>query len=415
LGVFLFTALSLFSGIGGFCLGVKKAGFSIQGAVELDSHAANNYRLNFPEIPLFQENIEQFLPKNDAEKFESHFSQYVRTDELDLLFGGPPCQGFSQIGPREVKDPRNKMYLSVCRLARQLNPKLVLIENVPNMLLMKDGHFKSNILSSLAKSGYDNIAVKVLNAADFGVPQERKRVFILAARQGLVRFELQSLFDSLAESLKCDAITVHEAIGDLPKVVAPESGIALPYPGSAAANSFLTEMRLDCDGKVYGRDEKRQQYLGIDKSLALHNHHTKEMLERRSRLIRLLKPGKKANSLPKHIWNRARPEKWRRLDGARQSHTILAQMHRDLSEWVHYRHHRWITVREAMRLQSFHDGIVLSGSEWQQLKQVGNAVPPLLARVAALAASEALDQKRRTQCIRRTVARNKIVKTEATI
>ncbi|MFZ5527309.1 MAG: DNA cytosine methyltransferase [Pseudomonadota bacterium] len=91
-----------------------------------------------------------------------------------------------------------------------------------------------------------------------------------------------------------------------------------------------------------------------------------------------LEPGKKADSLPKHIWNGARPEKWRRLHPDLPSYTILAQMHRDLSEWVHPRLNRWITVREAARLQSFHDGFIFKSSEWQQLKQIGNAVPPLL-------------------------------------
>ena len=121
----------------------------------------------------------------------------------------------------------------------------------------------------------------------------------------------------------------------------------------------------------------------------LHNHHTKEMQARRRKLISFLKPGAKADSLPKHIWNGARPEKWRRLDPDAASYTILAQMYRDLSEWVHPKEQRWITVREAARLQSFHDGFVLLGSEWQQLKQVGNAVPPLLAYAMARAVEQA--------------------------
>jgi DNA (cytosine-5)-methyltransferase 1 len=100
----------------------------------------------------------------------------------------------------------------------------------------------------------------------------------------------------------------------------------------------------------------------------------------------------KGDSLPAGVWNGSRPEKWRRLHPDRPAYTILAQMHRDLSEWVHPDHQRWITVREAARLQSFHDGFVFKSSEWQMLKQIGNAVPPLLGRAICRVALRALEQ-----------------------
>src|SRR5207237_4272155 len=117
----------------------------------------------------------------------------------------------------------------------------------------------------------------------------------------------------------------------------------------------------------------------------------KEIQARRAELICYLAPGMKADSLPKEIWNGLRPEKWRRLHPDRPAYTILAQMHRDLSEWVHPKEPRWITVREAARLQSFHDGFIFRGSEWQQLKQIGNAVPPLLALAVARTLKGLLD------------------------
>jgi site-specific DNA-cytosine methylase len=114
--------------------------------------------------------------------------------------------------------------------------------------------------------------------------------------------------------------------------------------------------------------------------------------DRRKKLIAFLKPGAKADSLPPKVWNGARPEKWRRLHPDRPAYTILAQMHRDLSEWVHPDHQRWITVREAARLQSFHDGFIFKTSEWQMLKQIGNTVPPLLARAPASATEGVLER-----------------------
>ena len=140
-------------------------------------------------------------------------------------------------------------------------------------------------------------------------------------------------------------------------------------------------MRLDASEGPYSTATKQKRAIGKGKAV-LHNQHTKEMQARRAHLISFLKPGQKADSLPKKIWNGARPEKWRRLHPDLPSYTILAQMHRDLSEWVHPKLERWITVREAARLQSFHDGFVFKSSEWQMLKQIGNAVPPLLAYAA---------------------------------
>jgi DNA (cytosine-5)-methyltransferase 1 len=385
------NALSLFSGIGGFCEGVKLAGFKIVGAIENDKYAAENYRLNFPQVPLFEGDISNFLPNSDKLIQKDHFNQYVKKNEIELLFGGPPCQGYSQIGPRDPADPRNELYLEICRLAEILRPKFILIENVPNMLLMKNGMFKDRIIKSLQGIGYNNIAVCLLSAEQYGVPQARKRVFILATTFSLFPSNLQDFVEAVAASLQNSPITVDQAISDLPSLVAHDSGIFLDYPKSDSPSLFQKEMRLDCQGRIYNQKLKMSHYNFIHKDIKLHNHHTKEIQERRLNLIKLLKPGKKADSLPKEIWNNSRPEKWRRLDGDQSAYTLLAQMHRDLSEWVHPHHHRWITVREALRIQSFHDGFVLKTSEWQQLKQVGNAVPPLLARVPAMAAKMALD------------------------
>lgn len=182
-------------------------------------------------------------------------------------------------------------------------------------------------------------------------------------------------------------MTVRQAIGDLPEATAIHCE-DLPYPKMSGSNDIANEMRLDRDGRWYAAEYKKRLVGGRKR---LHNHHTKEIQKRRKELIALLDPGAKADSLPETIWNGARPEKWRRLHPDRPAYTILAQMHRDLSEWVHPDHQRWITVREAARLKSFHYGFIFKSSEWQMLKQVGNAVPPLLARALASAAEAALE------------------------
>jgi DNA (cytosine-5)-methyltransferase 1 len=368
------TAVSLFAGCGGFCDGIELAGFDIKRAVELDRFAAETYRHNFPHTPLFEADIADFLNPEVGD----HVSQYG-LQNVDLVFGGPPCQGYSQIGTRDLKDPRNHLFEEFSRVLATLKPKIFLMENVPNLLLLNKGHFRDLILEEFARVGYTDTVYFKVSAADYGVPQLRHRVVFIGIRDDLtVGAGLRNLCSaSLSKLARAQSFTVDDAISDLPKAVVP-SGATLPYPPAKKLSEFQQMMRLDTEAGPYTKKIRRRRGIGSGEML-LHNHHTKEIQQRRAHLISLLQPGEKADSLPKDIWNGKRPEKWRRLHPKLPSYTILAQMHRDLSEWVHPHLNRWITVREAARLQSFHDGFVFVGSEWQQLKQIGNAVPPLLA------------------------------------
>lgn len=381
------TAVSLFSGCGGFCEGVEAAGFHVKVAVEMDRYSCQTYRHNFPKTPLFEGDIHHFLPGRGTE----HKAKYG-LEKIDLVFGGPPCQGYSQIGPRDLFDDRNELYLQYARVVSTLKPRMFLMENVPNILLMEKGHFRDAILRHFASIGYSNTTFLKVSAADFGVPQTRERVFFFGTRDGLkLPYDLRDLASAVLDTLRVKKpVTVAEAIGDLPDEVV-HSGETAPYPAAGKLSAYMKEMRLDQGGSLYSKAAKRKRGLAAKDNVLLHNHHTKEIQEKRKSLIALLAPGAKADSLPKEIWNGARPEKWRRLHPDMPSYTILAQMHRDLSEWVHPKLQRWITVREAARLQSFHDGFVFKSSEWQMLKQIGNAVPPLLAYAAATMVRAVLD------------------------
>ena len=367
------NAVSLFAGCGGFCEGMELSGFNVKVAVEIDPFAAETYRHNFPSVPLFADDIANFLASGDE-----HIRRYGLRD-VDVVFGGPPCQGYSQIGTRDLKDARNSLYKQFARIVERLQPRMFLMENVPNLLLLNKGHFRDLILKKFADIGYANTIYLTVSAASYGVPQLRERVIFVGIRDSdAVSGSLHELCGGSLSAMRVRRpFTVREAISDLPDAVVA-SGEVLPYPERESLSAFQRMMRLDCDGGPYTRRAKRSRAIG-KAPIALHNHHTKEILARRLHLISLLKPGQKGDSLPKQVWNGRRPEKWRRLDPDQPSYTILAQMHRDLSEWVHPHLQRWITVREAARLQSFHDGFVFKSSEWQQLKQIGNAVPPLLA------------------------------------
>lgn len=382
-------ALSLFSGCGGFCEGIETAGFEVRCAVEIDGFAAQTYRHNFPRVPLFEGDVTDFLSSNadHAERYGLH--------EIDLVFGGPPCQGYSQIGTRDLKDPRNSLYEQFARIVEELQPRMFLMENVPNLLLLNKGYFRDLMLDKFAEIGYQLTVPLKLSAADYGVPQLRERVIFVGVRdRDVVSGGLEkTCYEALDELKVKRPVTVREAISDLPASVTG-SGEVMPYPKKGRLSQFQRMMRLDCDAPPYTRAAKRKRGIGSS-PIALHNHHTKEILERRKHLISLLKPGMKGDSLPAEVWNGKRPEKWRRLHPDRPSYTILAQMHRDLSEWVHPELERWITVREAARLQSFHDGFVFKSSEWQQLKQIGNAVPPLLAHAIGRMAHTVMDRLQR--------------------
>ena len=379
------TAVSLFSGCGGFCEGIEQSGVEVRVAVELDKFACETYKHNFPRTPLFAGDIHQFLTSSTDHK------EAFRLNKVDLVFGGPPCQGFSQIGARRPDDERNELYKQYSRVVETLRPRVFLMENVPNLALMNKGHFKKLILEEFASLGYGNTVMLRISADDYGVPQTRQRVIFIGTRdEDEFPFDLESFCAQTLVKFKVQrAVSVSEAICDLPHEVV-HSGEVMAYPKVHKPSEFMKDMRLDYDGPRYSMHDKRLRGLGNAKA-KLHNHHTKEIQEKRAHLISLLAPGKKADSLPKEIWDNKRPEKWRRLHPDLPSHTILAQMHRDLSEWVHPHLNRWITVREAARLQSFHDGFVFAGSEWQQLKQIGNAVPPLMGYALGKLAREVLE------------------------
>lgn len=379
--------VSLFSGAGGFCEGFRLAGLKVLCAVEADSQACLTHSANFGEVPLFRNKIERFL-RDEQEGAPG--LQDLAGEDIDVVYGGPPCQGFSQIGPRLLSDPRNRLYKEFVRVVRLLKPRAFVMENVPNMVAMCNGHYKLRIMRAFRSAGYKRVAVLYTLASEFGVPQHRRRVFFVGLND---RLPFPDSFEKAAEELlelqkAPHTVTVREALSDLPAAVSKDDS-PLPYPKKPGGrySDYQKLMRLDWDSPLLASDHKRGQM----ESDMLHNHHTKGIWERRKKIIAEIKPGGRGDSLPPELWNGTRGHKWRRLHPEKPSYTILAQMHRDLSEWIHPKHNRWITVREAARLQAFHDGFVFHGSECQQLKQVGNAVPPLMALAIARMVAGVLD------------------------
>jgi DNA (cytosine-5)-methyltransferase 1 len=266
-------AISLFSGAGRFCEGVRMAGWQVASAVESDSQACLTHAANFPKVKLHKGDIAGFLSPRRR-------SNALHCEPVDVVYGGPPCQGFSQIGPRDLSDPRNLLYREFVRVCRAVNTRAFVMENVPNMIAMKNGHFKSKILSAFAAAGYRRTAVIPVLASEFGVPQDRRRVFIFGIRDDLLfqgDFE-QAAMRFLNKQKAVGVVTVWEALSDLPKEVSEDDG-PLPYPrNSRSSYSFYQKlMRLDFDEPPLSAEQKRSRLQKYE----LFNHHTKEIQERR--------------------------------------------------------------------------------------------------------------------------------------
>ena len=268
--------------------------------------------------------------------------------ELDVIVAGPPCQGFSLSGPRNFDDERNKLYLAVIKTVRIFKPKAFIIENVPGMATLYNGEIKNEILKRFKKMGY-NISCKILCAADYGVPQMRKRLIFMGVRKDVGEPHFPDpIYDEK------NYITCRDAISDLPS----------------------RESELGENTDIYNDFPKTKYQIkmrGIRKVLSNHvgTNHTTLVKE----TIALVPEGGNYKDLPEG-WGESRKfnEAWTRYDGNKPSKTIDTG-HRN---HFHYKYNRVPTVRENARLQSFPDDFVFLGTKTQQYRQVGNAVPPLL-------------------------------------
>lgn len=362
----ILTAVSLFSGAGGCCLGVKAAGYRIAVAVEQDGDAVKTLAANAPEMPCFNGDIRYFLGRHTV----SHRRKYS-LDTVDLVFGGPPCQGHSSAGARDANDPRNELWRQFARVVAGLNPRALMFENVTGLLATDQGKLIQQILSTFRALGYRNAHVIQLDAVDFGIPQVRKRIFIVGTRDDvLLPAPLADIMRDSLHRAHRPRVSVHEAIGDLPGAVWPSAHEMMPYEAPAVS--------------AYARGLRRG-------SAGITGHHTKDVIDaRRLAIIAALSPGADGSSLAVELFAGSRSMKWRRLHPHRPSPTILANAGRDLSSWVHPVHDRFITVREAARLQGFPDNFGFPVSESAALTQIGNAVPPAMAQAVAGALVEAL-------------------------
>jgi len=333
--------LDLFCGCGGMSLGFEQAGFDILLGVDIWNSALKTFQKNHSNAKTVCGNLSEIHPSTIEKEFLKN--------GIDVIIGGPPCQGFSISGKRDINDPRNKLYQSFVSYVEHFKPKAFIMENVPNLVSMNKGLVKDEIIKEFESIGY-KVTYKVLLASDYGVPQNRKRVFFV----GLLHNKNDFLFpDATHVNVK---ITSEQAISDLPEHEL-ENG-----------STYCTKYQSNYQKKIRHKSE------------GIYNHQITKHTEKTKETIALVPDGGNHKSLPKELQAIRKVNiAWTRLNSQRPSFTIDTG-HR---HHFHYKYNRTPTVREAARIQSFPDNFIFYGTKTDQEKQVGNAVPPLLARALA--------------------------------
>tara|TARA_R110002051_G_scaffold180913_4_gene250434 strand:+ start:19130 stop:20200 length:1071 start_codon:yes stop_codon:yes gene_type:complete len=338
------TAIDLFSGCGGFSYGFQQAGFHVILGVDNTEIALKTFQQN-------HNNSKTLLLDLHEEDSIDKIVESKGEHKVDVIIAGPPCQGFSLTGARNENDERNTLFNAVFKLAKRVNPKAIIIENVPGLLNLYKGKAKKEIIELCEGMGY-NCNPKLLYAPDYGIPQIRKRVFFVAIKKELGIFEFPEATHKPEEYIGCK-----DAIGDLPNLV-----------------SDLGNEELSYDKKAFSQYQKTMR----NGNKVLKNHLGTQHTEHVINVISQVPEGGNHKDLPPGVGDsRKFNEAWTRYHSKRPSKTIDTG-HRN---HFHYKWNRVPSVRENARLQSFPDEFIFLGNKTQQYRQVGNAVPPLLGKV----------------------------------
>ena len=369
-------AIDLFSGCGGMSLGLEAAGFDIAVAVEVDPIHSLIHHVNFPYTATICKDIKQL---NSQEIIDALTKQGFQ-NEIELIAGGPPCQGFSQMGKRQLDDPRNSLIFEYVRIVSELKPKYFIFENVPGLVSGKQKKFLQELIFKFEAIDY-SIAqpIKILDASLYGAPQKRKRLILIGSRNNLkkISYPAETHGNKADNNLK-KLVTVNEAISDLaihPAFTNGDEGIApnkLDYKGfrqnycPSPQGLFSLCHKRKINPRVYGHLGSKHQDTSIKRFELTEPGKTEKI----SRLFKL-----SSNSL---------------------CNTLRAGTARDKGSYtaprpIHYSEPRCITVREAARLHTFPDWFQFHNTIWHGFREIGNSVIPLLAKSLGDSTIEALE------------------------
>ena len=364
-------AISLFAGAGGCSLGFREAGYDIRFATDIDRDAVESYGQNFIGTPCEALDIRELGPEPILERVG------LRAGELDILLGGPPCQGFSSAGMKSCDDPRNSLVRHYVRLLEGVRPKWFVMENVEGLLTNDGGVHLRDAVAAFLDAGYA-VNVEKIYAQGYGVPQRRKRVLIVGNRLGHDFVFPEAVTRFSGSIFRKGEVTFASAVGDLPSA-REDAGCAVAY-GGPPQNELQALLRGD--------------------AAAVTDHFAPTLSEIQFERVCGLRPGQTMKDLPEHLQHESfrrrafrrvmdgtpverrggAPSGLKRLFADEPSLTITSAATR---EFVHPAQDRLLTLRECARLQTFPDSFVFTGSAASRIQQIGNAIPPLLAQTIA--------------------------------
>lgn len=343
------TMIDLFAGVGGLSLGFERVGFKVVLANEYDPSIAEAYIRNRVNSNMIVEDIRK-LP------VQATFGKYK--GKVTVVVGGPPCQGYSQKGQRKtIHDERNFLFRYFVNVVREVEPEYFVMENVPNLLTSEGGYFKRELISLFSELGY-TINASILCAADYGVPQDRRRAFVIGKKGDTAPVQMP-----IKQQGKT---TIWDAISDLNYLNSGEG---------EEIQAYITEPQTEYQRLMREGSNELTGHVST-------NHSTIAL----ERMAMIPPKGGKEHLPPEHLTKSIYSGTWVRMDADDVSVTITTRFDTPASgRFTHPYLNRAITVREAARIQSFPDTFHFYGTKTSQMKQVGNAVPPLLAEAVAKA------------------------------
>lgn len=370
------TCIDLFAGAGGFSLGFRDAGFNIAAGIDRSGAALTTYSHNIEGVKTVEVDITEYSAKELVERAD------ISPSEIDVVIGGPPCKGFSVAGKMDPNNPKNSLVANYINIVSEIDPDIVVMENVTGILSMRNGQYRDLIVNAFRQEGY-NIPEEppILNAADYGVPQQRERVFFLATKQDQLvppeptHYDSSVAPDDRPQSASQSWISTEDAIGDLS---------FLRY-GDESSKYKLTALT------PYQKQMREGSYS------ELFNHKSTNHTSRVRDRFKQLNHGESGDDLPPDY--QTKKHSLQRWDPKKPAPTITTLP----DDFVHYEHPRTPTVRELARLQSFPDWFEFKGprttggkrrqSTVPQYSQVGNAVPPKLAKQVGLVVKNHLKKR----------------------
>lgn len=378
------TFIDLFAGAGGMAEGFYQEGYMALTHIELDKYACLTLQERMRHYGYHENEINKIKPTDITDKniisiIESNIG---KTSDIDVIIGGPPCQSFSSHGKARdpfsmKKDPRNYLYENYLNILNYFKPKFFVFENVSGILSTKiKGKSVIKDIFDGMKKNYNIVENKdmiLLNAVDFGVPQDRKRIIIIGTRKDL-SINPKSIYDELKNiTKKLKKTTVRDAISDLPKLK-PSEGMQTVNFNPTNKSSYLKLIRQNNYNLLHGHIARNHNELDRKRYrlMAKNKWDLSDLYQNEPSLI--------------HIKKRLFNNSYCVQNYDAPSKTIIAHLYKDGNQFIHpdYTQERSITPREAARLQSFPDDFVFPCSITQQYKQIGNAVPPLMSKYIAM-------------------------------